>query len=106
MIKGENASLEEWKALYQAAKEFGEIKPWKWMTETDIFGIHNPATGEIGYCCIMGELGEVLAMAVYLGTAGLQGYMNIIEGLVGPDDPDSMFSQDCLMVSFEGMGRS
>ncbi len=101
MIKEKNASLEEWKELYQAAKEFGDIKPWEWMIETDIFGVQNPLTGEIGYCCIMGELGEVLAMAVYLGTEGLQGYIDIIEGLVGPDDPDSMFSQDCLIVSFE-----
>lgn len=101
MIKEKNASLEEWKALYQAAKEFGEIKPWEWMIETDIFGVQNPLTGEIGYCCVMGEMGEVLAMAVYLGTEGLQGYRNIIEGLVEPEDPDSMFVQNCLMVAFE-----
>ena len=101
MIKEKNASLEEWKALYQAAKEFGEIKPWKWMTETDIFGVQNPLTGEVGYCCVMGELGEVLAMSVYLGTSGLQGYSNIIEGRVEENDPDMMFAQDCFMVSFE-----
>jgi len=101
VIKEKNASLAEWKALYQAAKEFGEIKPWKWMTETDIFGVQNPLTGEVGYCCVMGELGEVLAMSVYPGTGGLQGYMNIMEGHVEEDDPDMMFAQDCLMVSFE-----
>jgi uncharacterized protein YecA (UPF0149 family) len=100
-MKPTTFSIEEWKALYQAAKEFGEIKPWKWMRETDIFGVQNPLTGEVGYCCVMGELGEVLAMSVYLGTGGLQGYINIIEGLVEPDDPDSMFVQDCFMVSFE-----
>jgi hypothetical protein len=100
-MKSTNVSLEEWKALYQAAREFEEIKPWEWMVETDIFGVQDPLTGEIGYCCVMGELGEVLAMAVYLGTEGLQGYIDIIDGLVEPDGPDSMFSQDCLIVSFE-----
>ncbi|RPI36314.1 MAG: hypothetical protein EHM54_06035 [Nitrospiraceae bacterium] len=100
-MKATTFSIEEWKALYQAAKEFGEIKPWKWMTETDVFGVQNPVTGEVGYCCVMGELGEVLAMSVYLGTRGLQGYMDIIEGRVEQDDPDLMFAQDCLMVSFE-----
>jgi uncharacterized protein YecA (UPF0149 family) len=100
-MKPTTFSIEGWKALYQAAKEFREIKPWQWMTETDIFGVQNPLTGEVGYCCVMGELGEVLAMSVYLGTGGLQGYISIIEELVEPDDPDSMFVQDCLMVSFE-----
>lgn len=94
-------SLEEWKTLYEAAVEFRKIEPWEWMKETDMFGIQNPQNGEVGYCCIMGELGEVLAMAVYLGTEGLQGYIKIQKGQIKPGDPDSLYIQDCLMLSFE-----
>lgn len=94
-------SLEEWKTLYDAAIEFRKIEPWEWMKETDVFGVQNPQNGEVGYCCIMGELGEVLAMAVYLGTEGLQGYMKILKGQINPDEPDSLYIQDCLMLSFE-----
>jgi hypothetical protein len=94
-------SLEEWKTLYDAAIEFRKIEPWEWVNETDVFGIQNPKSGEVGYCCIMGELGEVLAMAVYLGTEGLQGYKQIQKGQIKPDDPDSLYIQDCLMLSFE-----
>ncbi len=94
-------ALEEWKTLYDAAIEFRKIEPWEWMKETEVFGVQNPQNGEVGYCCIMGELGEVLAMAVYLGTEGLQGYMKIQKGQINPDEPDSLYIQDCLMLSFE-----
>ncbi len=95
------ASLKEWQKLYEAAIEFRKLEPWKWMHETDIFGVQNPETGEIGYCCIMGELGEMLAMAVYRGTEGLNGYKKIQSGHIDTEDPDSLFVQDCIMLSFE-----
>jgi len=73
-------SLNKWKKLYEAAIAFRKIEPWTWMTERDIFGVQNPRTGDIGYCCIMGELGEMLAIAVYNGTEGLQGYLKMQKG--------------------------
>lgn len=96
-----NATLKEWQELYEAAIEFRKLEPWQWMHETDVFGVQNPKTGEIGYCCIMGELGEMLAMAVYRGTEGLQGFTKIQNGHIDTEDPDSLFIQDCLMLSFE-----
>jgi len=100
-MKKSEPSLKDWKSLYDAAIAFRKIEPWEWMKETDIFGVQNPQTGEVGYCCIMGEMGEVLAIAVYLGTEGLEGYLNIRRGQIQPDDPDSLFIQNCLMLSFE-----
>ena len=94
-------TLDEWKALYDAAVEFRNIKPWEWVKETDIFGVQNPQAGEIGYCSIMGEMGEMLAMAVYHGTEGLEGYLKILNNQVKPEDPDSLHIQDCLIVMFE-----
>jgi hypothetical protein len=100
-MKKSEPSLKDWKSLYDAAIAFRKIEPWEWMKETDIFGVQDPQTGEVGYCCIMGELGEVLAIAVYLGTVGLEGYLNIRRGQIQYDDPDSLFIQNCLMLSFE-----
>jgi hypothetical protein len=94
-------SLKDWKALYEVAVEFRKAEPWAWIKETDVFGVQNPKTGEIGYCCIMGELGEVLAMAIYEGTEGLQSYLKIQKGQINPGDPDALFMQKCLMLSFE-----
>lgn len=100
-MKEHAPSLKDWKKLYETAVAFKKIAPWEWMNETDIFGVQNPKTGETGYCCIMGELGEMLAIAVYNGTEGLQGYLKIQKGTIKPGNPDSLFIQDCLMLSFE-----
>ena len=93
-------TLEEWRALYEAALTFKETEPWTWMWDSDIFGIQNPESGEIGYCCVMGMLKQHFALAVYLGAEGLDGYMRIQSGEHLPY-PDFLFTQTCLMASFE-----
>ena len=92
----------DWQALYQAAQEFKEIEAWTWMYDSDVFGVQDPVSGEIGYCCIMGNLGEMFALAVYLGSEGLESYMRIASE--PPLDPSEAFEelmmQKCLMASF------
>ena len=94
-------SLQDWQKLYEAAMEFKKITSWNWMWDSDIFGVQNPANDEIGYCCIMGRMGEHFALAVYLGTEGLDGYLKIQLGEIPPDDFDVLHLQKCLMASFE-----
>lgn len=67
-------TLDEWRKLYQAAIRFKEVAPWGWMVETDVFGVRDPETEETGFVSVMGELGEHLALAVYLGSEGLYGF--------------------------------
>lgn len=94
-------SLQDWEKLYEAAMEFKEIESWNWMWDSDIFGVQNPENDEIGYCCIMGRMGEHFALAVYLGTEGLDGYLRIQSGEILPGDVDILHLQKCLMASFE-----
>jgi hypothetical protein len=93
-------SLKEWKNLYQTAIEFKKIESWKWMNDTDLFGVQNPKSKEIGYCCILGSLGEFFSLNVYLGSRGLQGYLKIQSGQIEPGDIESLNVQDCLSASF------
>jgi hypothetical protein len=92
-------SLAEWKELYSAAIEFKKVESWTWMYDSDVFGVQNPTNREIGYCSIMGALGEMYALAVYLGSEGLKSYRNLQSGKIKRQDV--LFTQKCLMASFE-----
>ena len=94
-------SLDEWKSLYSAAVEFRNIAPWQWMSDDMVFGVRNPETGETGYCSVLGALGEVFALNVYVGVRGLATYLDLALGSVDPSSLDVMYSQECLHASFE-----
>lgn len=97
----DNPSLEEWRSLYEAACEFRKIECWKWMWDSDIFGVQNPEDGSIGYCCIMGRLGMHFGLAVYRGTEGLGGYLELSAGTFPLGSFDALLIQNCLLASFE-----
>jgi hypothetical protein len=88
-------------ALFRAALRFKEIQPWEWMFDSDLFAVRDPETGEIGYCCVMGNLGEHYALAVYRGSEGLDGYLRMQEGEIPEDPLDALALQFTLMASFE-----
>lgn len=57
-------AVERWKEFYKIAAKFRDAAPWGWLRDKDIFGVKNPETGEIGWCCIMGAAGQHYALAV------------------------------------------
>lgn len=94
-------TLQEWKELYKAAIEFRDMECWNWMDDNQIFGIQNPETGKIGYCCIMGRMGEHYGIGVYKGTHGLSGLLKIMHRDEIAETIDALHIQNCLMVSYE-----
>ncbi len=94
-----------WQEFYKVAAQFRDLAPWGWFSDSDIFGVKNPESGEIGWCCIMGELGEHRALAIYRGAKGLDSYYNMSDtGELAPNNPEflnSALGQDCMMISFE-----
>ena len=93
-------SLPVWRNLYEAACAFRDIACWEWMSDSDMFGVQNPASGEIGYCCVLGELGEVYGLVVYLGNEGLEQYRKIQSGTIHAGSPDVAYGQSCLTAWF------
>lgn len=95
-------SLEEWRALYAAAKKIKEIEPWDMMYEDELFAVQNPETGEIGYVSIMGTGGEHFSVCAYLGPQGIHGFFNIQRmAMEGDFSPEIAFSVPQLQASFE-----
>ena len=96
-----NPSIDAWSALYDESRKFKDLAPWTWMWDSDIFGLQDPVTREIGYCCVMGRKKEHYGMAVYLGTEGLENYLQVQSGLAERDSESAVHSMRCLTVSFE-----
>ncbi|MBN2686946.1 MAG: hypothetical protein JXR85_02105 [Deltaproteobacteria bacterium] len=97
----QHPTMKEYAALYEAAHRFKELRCWDWMTDEDLFGVRNRETGDIGWCCVLGNLGQVYGLVIYLGDEGLRGYIKLQTGEVDLHDPDSPHLQKCLMLSFD-----
>lgn len=65
----------------------------------------DPRSREVGYCCVLGALGEIFALCVYLGAEGLAGYGKMQARGMGRELEDLPFTQKCLMASFEDRER-
>lgn len=92
-------SLEESARLFEVAARVKQLGPWEWMDESEIFGVENPETGELGFVSIMGMAGEHFAVAVYQGAAGLYGIMNFASDL--SPNPEQLLDIPQLQASFE-----
>ena len=91
---------EQWHRLYEAAVRLKELSPWKWMTETDVFGVKDPKTEEIGFVSVMGLLGEHYAVSLYPNPRALYDFWALEEA--GPQiNPDALLEIPQLQVSFE-----
>lgn len=91
--------------LYKLAFAFRKAKLWKSLYDSELFAVALP-DGEIGYCCVMGAEGEHMALALYVGSKGLDSF-RIIQESGGVDvlrlkSYETMLSQDCLQCAFEG----
>lgn len=95
-------SDDEWRALFKATQAFAQQKPWTWMSDGDIFGVYDPETKQIGYCSVMGAMGEVLALAVYLGPWGYMVLEQLKKATVSPTSLiDLGTKQYALMVALD-----
>lgn len=93
-------SLEEAKELYEAAARVKELAPWEWMDESEVFGVQNPETGELGFVSVMGMAGEHFAVAVYMGAEGLYDILEFASQET-ITNPDQLLDIPQLQASFE-----
>ncbi|MFC3803185.1 DUF6930 domain-containing protein [Cohnella sp. GCM10012308] len=91
-------TAQQWKELYEAAERYKKAAIWRWLSNSHLFGVRDPASGEIGYCCVFGNGGEMFGLAAYMGSEGLR---MIVDMLAGELDEDPMYSQHCLLFSLD-----
>ena len=95
-MESQPPTQEEWLALYQAAQKVKKLAPWELMVEDDVFGVTNPATGELGFVSVMGMLGEHFAVALYLGAEALHQFLEFEE--IGEDMPQLASAEHLLSM--------
>lgn len=61
----------QWQRLYELADRVKAMAPWEWMAETDVFGVVVPPTANLVFASVLGEMGEHLAVAVYVDDRAL-----------------------------------
>lgn len=86
--------------LYGAADAFRKLAPWRWMDDDHVIGVKEPTSGAVGYCCVLGALGSVFGLAVYVSAPGFYCFQRIASGEYEPEDFDTAAAQDSLLASF------
>lgn len=84
------ASLEQWKVLYEAATRIKELKPWEKFWDLDLIGIRYGEEEDTVFFSILGRGGDCYGITVYEGYEGLnrflmltmQEHMNLSAGYV------------------------
>lgn len=99
-IKPPKVSLNIWRSLYQAAIEFRDLSPWKIFNDTDLFTLKDPISNEVGYCSIMGAMGEFFALGIYRGEKGLVCFDRINSNEFKGREQEVIEINDTLMAEF------
>lgn len=90
--------------LYDLALQYRKTKLWKKLYDDRVFAVKF-SDGQIGYCCVMGLLGEQIALAVYIGAEGFDSYQRIADMDLVEHTRDALqemqLMQNCLLCSFE-----
>jgi hypothetical protein len=61
-------SFETAEELYQLAMKLSEVQPWEMLDDQEFILMQEPQSKEICYCSVLGGLGMVFAVHVYVGA--------------------------------------
>lgn len=68
------ASLDQWKELYDVALKLKELEPWKYLDSTDLIAIKLQGMEEPVFMSVMGRLGTCYGVSMYEGLDGLDDF--------------------------------
>ncbi|WP_373233531.1 hypothetical protein [Cohnella sp.] len=97
------ASLEEWKRLFETAIAFKQLECWEWIGNEDYFVVSDPETGELGYCVVLGNGGMEFGLNVYMGKESA-GYLQKLLNDDIQDNDEFLRQTKAIVVNFEDRG--
>ncbi len=80
---------DQWRALYKAAQAFRNISPWTFVTDTEYFGVVDPASGKTWYLSVRGSAGEPYGLIAFNGPAALAVVERLNTGLAD-ESPEAL----------------
>jgi len=84
--------------LLTAAQHVSKLAPWEFMSDLELLGLRDDATGELYVASILGTLGTMFAVVGYRNENGLRSIQNIVASReMGPQALEEM---DCLKVEW------
>lgn len=69
------ASIEQWKTLYEAGTRIKELKPWEKFWDMELIGIRYGAEEDIVFFSILGRGGDCYGISVYEGYEGFNCFL-------------------------------
>ena len=69
------ASLEQWKVLYETATRIKELKPWEKFWDMDLIGVKYGEEEDMVFFSILGRGGDCYGITVYEGYEGLNSFL-------------------------------
>lgn len=69
------ATLEQWKELYEVATRLKEMEPWEQFWDMDLIGIRKGEEEDTAFVSVLGKGGSCYGVAVYEGYEGLNDFM-------------------------------
>lgn len=77
--------------LYRLSKLIITLEPWSFLGDQEIFLLRDSASSELCHCSVMGSLGEVLSLHVYIGAESYRFFKRISSG--EPVTPEDFLAQ-------------
>ena len=90
---------EQWLELHEAFREYCGLYPWAHFDDEDLVAVENPASGETGYCVVMGGGGIERGLAVYRGDEGLVAYLGLMSGAIDGESEEILDLNNVMYAS-------
>lgn len=87
--------------MLMAAFRYRESHLWEWLDDSMVFAFQL-SDGDTGYCCVMGNAGEHLALGFYRGTKGFSTYLKTISvrNMLQREFFELYLTYDCINCDF------